>query len=161
LSPSQVAQANLPGDVATALRESGLPPQALRLEVTESLLLEGVDDAAAQLERLRALRVELVMDDFGTGYSSLSYLRRFPLDGLKIDRSFVRRVGLRRGDTELVRTIIALAQNLNMGVIAEGVETAGQRDRLLDLGCTIGQGFFFAEPLDPAVAGARLAEPVT
>ena len=160
LSPGQVAQAGLPGDVALALRESGLPPQWLRLEVTETLLLEGVDDVAAQLERLRALQVELVMDDFGTGYSSLSYLRRFPLDGLKIDRSFVRRVGLRRGDTELVRTIIALAQNLNMGVIAEGIETAGQRDRLLELGCTFGQGFFFAEPLDPAAASALLADPV-
>jgi diguanylate cyclase (GGDEF)-like protein/PAS domain S-box-containing protein len=161
LSPGQVAQAGLPGDVATALRESGLPPESLRLEVTESLLLEGVDDVAAQLERLRALRVGLVMDDFGTGYSSLSYLRRFPLDGLKIDRSFVRRVGLRRGDTELVRTIIALAQNLNMSVVAEGVETAAQRDRLLELGCTLGQGFFFAEPLEAAAAGALLADPVT
>jgi len=157
LSPGQVAQAGLPGDVATALRESGLPARWLRLEVTETLLLEGIDDVAAQLERLRALQVELVMDDFGTGYSSLSYLRRFPLDALKIDRSFVRRVGLRRGDTELVRTIIALAQNLNMGVIAEGIETAGQRDRLLELGCSFGQGYYFAEPLEAVAAGALLA----
>ncbi len=156
LSAEQVAHAGLRDDVATALRESGLPPRSLRLEVTETLLLDGIEEVAAQLERVRALDVELLMDDFGTGYSSLNYLRRFPLDGLKIDRSFVRRVGLRRGDTELVRTIIALAQNLGMGVIAEGIESSIQRDRLVELGCPLGQGFFFAEPLAPEAAEACL-----
>ena len=166
LSAQQVTDAGLRDAVATALRETGVPPRSLRLEVTETLLLEGLEEVAAQLERLRALEVELVMDDFGTGYSSLSYLRRFPLDGLKVDRSFVRRVGLRRGDTELVRTIIALAQNLGMWVIAEGIEAEAQRTRLLELGCQLGQGFLFGEPLEPEAAAARLhgaapAKPVT
>ena len=161
LSVEQVKYHGLRDDVATALRESGLAPRTLRLEVTETLLLEDLEEVAAQLERLRALDVELVMDDFGTGYSSLSYLRRFPLDALKIDRSFVRRVGARKGDTELVRTIIALAQNLGMGVIAEGVESAAQRDRLVELGCVYGQGFLFAEPLEPLEAGGLLANGTT
>jgi diguanylate cyclase (GGDEF)-like protein/PAS domain S-box-containing protein len=158
LSVEQVKHPSLRDDVATALRESGLGPRSLRLELTETLLLEDLDEVAAQLERLRALEVDLVMDDFGTGYSSLSYLRRFPLDALKIDRSFVRRVGARKGDTELVRTIIALAQNLGMGVIAEGIETAAQRDRLVELGCVLGQGFLFAEPLASEQAAAMLAK---
>jgi diguanylate cyclase (GGDEF)-like protein/PAS domain S-box-containing protein len=152
LSAQQVTRGSLLDNVSTALRDSGLAARDLRLEVTESVLLDGIEEVTARLERVRTLDVALHMDDFGTGYSSLNYLRRFPLDALKIDRSFVRRLGSRRGDTELVRTIIALAQNLGMGVIAEGVETAAQRDRLVDLGCPLGQGFYFAEPLEPAAA---------
>jgi len=158
LSPPQIGHASLRDEIATILRETGMPPASLHLEITESLLLSGLEEAAAHLERLKALGVALVMDDFGTGYSSLGYLRRFPLDGLKIDKSFVRRLGLRRGDTELVRTIIALAQNLDIMLTAEGVESSGQRDRLRELGCTLGQGFYFADPMDAAAAEVWMTE---
>jgi diguanylate cyclase (GGDEF)-like protein/PAS domain S-box-containing protein len=159
LSPRQVAHVGLMDHVASALRESGLEPACLRLEITESVLMEGLDEVAALLDRLRGLGVELHMDDFGTGYASLSYLRRFPLQALKIDRSFVRRMGSRRSDLEVVRTILALAQNLGMGVIAEGVETEAQRRRLLELGCAYGQGYLFARPLEPGEAEALVHAP--
>jgi EAL domain-containing protein (putative c-di-GMP-specific phosphodiesterase class I) len=144
LSAGQVAQAGLQGDVATALRESGLPPQWLRLEVTESLLLEGVDDVAAQLERLRALQVQLVMDDFGTGYSSLSYLSRFPIDVLKMDRSFLQSG---KADSGLAAAIVSLGETLDLQVVAEGIEMPEQLASLLNLGCELGQGFLFAKAM--------------
>ncbi len=156
LSARQLAHPGLLDAVATALRESDLPAACLRLEITESVLVDGMDEAAAQLERLAGLGVALQMDDFGTGYSSLGYLRRFPLSALKIDRSFVRRMGARRGDYEVVRTVVALAQNLGLGVIAEGVETAVQRDRLLALGCGLGQGFLFSRAVETAAVEAML-----
>jgi diguanylate cyclase (GGDEF)-like protein/PAS domain S-box-containing protein len=154
VSPLQLSEAGLVVPLARALGESELPPSSLRLEITESVLVEGIDEVAAQLERLRALGVEVYLDDFGTGYSSLTYLRRLPVTALKIDRSFVQRVGLRRGDYEIVRTVLALAHNLGLGVIAEGVETPAQRDRLLELGCALGQGILFAAPLEAAAAEA-------
>jgi diguanylate cyclase (GGDEF)-like protein/PAS domain S-box-containing protein len=156
LSARQLSHVGLLDHLATALRTSGLAPECLRLEITESVLVEGIEAVSARLERLRTLNVTLDMDDFGTGYSSLSYLRRFPLDALKIDRSFVRRLGGRRGDLEVVRAILALGHSLGMDVIAEGVETEAQRDHLIELGCTIGQGYLFAEPLEPAKAETLL-----
>jgi diguanylate cyclase (GGDEF)-like protein/PAS domain S-box-containing protein len=159
LSARQLAHVGLLDHLATALRTSGLEPDCLRLEITESVLVEGIEAVSARLERLRTLNVALDMDDFGTGYSSLNYLRRFPLDALKIDRSFVRRLGGRKGDLEVVRAILALGHSLGMQVIAEGVETEAQRDHLLELGCTTGQGFLFAPPLEPEAAEAWLRGP--
>ena len=115
------------------------------------------DSSVAQLRRLRELGVELHMDDFGTGYSSLSYLPRVPLQGIKVDRSFVHRVGGRRIDLDIVRSIVDLAKTLSLEVIAEGVETVAQRERLIAFGCELGQGELFAKPLEPAAASALLA----
>jgi EAL domain-containing protein (putative c-di-GMP-specific phosphodiesterase class I) len=111
----------------------------------------------ATLERLRALGIGVSIDDFGTGYSSLSYLHRFPVDTLKVDRSFVSRMGEPDEHGEIVRTIVTLACNLGMGVVAEGVETARQAELLRGLGCEYAQGYLFSRPLDPGAAEAWLA----
>jgi EAL domain-containing protein (putative c-di-GMP-specific phosphodiesterase class I) len=133
-------------------------PSALRLEITESLLIEHTAPTTAMLARLKAAGVGLCMDDFGTGYSSLSYLHRFPLDTLKIDRSFVMRVG-GGGDAEpIVRTIAALAHNLGLAVVAEGVETAEQLEELRGLRCEYAQGYLFSRPLDAADADRLLED---
>jgi diguanylate cyclase (GGDEF)-like protein/PAS domain S-box-containing protein len=152
LSGRQLAHAGLLESVMAALHRSRLPAACLRLEITETILVEGGGGPARQLERLSQAGVQLEMDDFGTGYGSLAYLRRLPLTGLKIDRSFVRKIGARRGDYEVVRTVLALAQSLGLGVVAEGVETELQRERLLELGCKFGQGNLFAPPVPPEEA---------
>src|SRR5437762_13489839 len=121
--------------------------------------MESVESSTTPLGQLRGLNVELHMDDFGTGYSSLSSLPRFPLQGIKVDRSLVHRMGARRTDLEIVRSIVDLAGNLGLGVIAEGVETVTQRARLIAFGCAFGQGHLFAKPLEPAAATALLAGP--
>ena len=113
------------------------------------------------LTALETLGVELGMDDFGTGYSSLSHLQRFPIDALKIDRSFVRGLGENRNDEALVRTVIALGGTLALRTVAEGVETEQQRQVLTALGCRYGQGFLFAKPMEPAELAARLASPAS
>jgi EAL domain-containing protein (putative c-di-GMP-specific phosphodiesterase class I) len=146
LSARQLQQNELPDDVRAALEVSGLAPESLTLEMTESML---IDDSEATLGRLRALKalgVRLAIDDFGTGYSSLAYLERFPVDLLKIDRSFVDKIGL--GDTEspLARAILGLGRELGMRVVAEGIETEAQWTRLRELGCEFGQGFYLARP---------------
>ena len=147
--------------VRHALRDSGLAPSGLELEITESLLLQNAGETAASLVELRALGVGIAIDDFGTGYSSLSYLHRLPITTLKIDQSFVREIGEAplpgREEAPVVRTIIALAHNLGMTVVAEGVETETQRRVLLALGCEVLQGYLLAAPLDPAAATALLA----
>src|SRR2546428_10923051 len=120
--------------------------------------MESVESSTTALGQLRGLNVELHMDDFGTGYSSLSSLPRFPLQGIKVDRSLVHRMGARRTDLEIVRSIVDLAGNLGLGVIAEGVETVTQRARLIAFGCGLGQGHLFAKPPEPAAARALLAE---
>jgi diguanylate cyclase (GGDEF)-like protein/PAS domain S-box-containing protein len=148
LSGKQIVDARIVQEVRSALERTGLNPRTLRLEITETVLLENGGSSAAQLEALRKLNVDLHVDDFGTGYSWLSYLPRFPLQAIKVDRSFVRRMGTRRTDVEIVRSIIDLATTLGLGVIAEGIETAGQRERLLALGCELGQGFLFSKPVD-------------
>ncbi|EDZ96739.1 MULTISPECIES: EAL domain-containing protein [Limnospira] len=106
-----------------------------------------VDEAIALLERLKALGIKLSMDDFGTGYSSLSYLHRFPIDTLKVDQSFVRRMDDSQQNTEIVKTIIMLGHNLNMDIVAEGIETEGNVQTLKNLNCEYGQGYFFSKPL--------------
>lgn len=152
LSGRQFGHSNLLEQITQILDSTGLDPHSLKLEITESIVMENVESTAGTLEKLRDLGVELSIDDFGTGYSSLSYLHRLPIDTLKIDRSFVSRVGENNENKEIVRTIIMLAQNLGMGVIAEGVETREQLDVLRELGCQSIQGFLMSKPLAPGLA---------
>ena len=133
--------------VANVLSNSGLSPQNLRLEVTESSLIKSSDAALATMNGLREMGIGLHLDDFGTGYSSLNYLHRFPFDTLKIDRSFIQRVCYHKESVEIVRTILELAHSLNMEVVAEGIETLDQLHCLRSLGCGYGQGYYFARPL--------------
>ena len=129
------------------LLETGANPQRLKLELTESLLAKNIDDIIAKMNRLRSHGISFSLDDFGTGYSSLSYLNRFPLEQLKIDQSFVRDAVIDPGNADIARVIIALADKLQLKVIAEGVETAEQRQFLLDNGCQHFQGFLFGRPM--------------
>jgi diguanylate cyclase (GGDEF)-like protein len=147
LSARQVAQPNLLARIKEALDNSKLPAHCLKLEITESVVMENAEAAALMFKQLRSLGVQLSIDDFGTGYSSLSYLHRFPLNYLKIDRSFVMRLTT-DNDNAIVRTISTLARNLGMEVIAEGIETEEQYQQLKMLGCEYGQGFLFSRPVD-------------
>jgi EAL domain-containing protein (putative c-di-GMP-specific phosphodiesterase class I) len=157
LSAKQLSHPRLIDEVRSAIDAASIDPQVLRLEITETVLLDNGNVSNETLDALRRLRVELHVDDFGTGYSWLSYLPKFPLQAIKVDRSFVNRMGARRTDLEIVRSIVELANTLGLSVIAEGVETRVQRDRLIALGCTLGQGFLFARPLEPIEAGAMIA----
>ncbi|HWT03921.1 MAG TPA: EAL domain-containing protein [Pyrinomonadaceae bacterium] len=148
LSVKQFSQPGLVETVDAILRETQLDPSNLKLEITESAVMENVETATELLGRLRALGLLISMDDFGTGYSSLSHLRRFPINTLKIDRSFVTQMADDEENAEIVRTIIGLAQNLGMDVVAEGVETPAQVLTLKALGCEYGQGYFYSKPLD-------------
>ncbi len=148
LDGQQLSSAEFPEEVAAALQASGLAPTSLELEITEDMIIDNPELTAVTLERLRADGIGLHIDDFGTGYSSLSQLHRFPVDALKIDRSFVWRMSA-EGE-EIVRTIVSLAHNLGLEVMAEGIETVDQLERLRELGCQLGQGFLFAKPLSPA-----------
>jgi diguanylate cyclase (GGDEF)-like protein len=156
LSGKQFLQSDLLEQVQEVLRETGLDPRSLKLEITETVVMENIETATHTLEQLRALGVELSIDDFGTGYSSLSYLQRFPVSTLKIDRSFVSRMTESDGTAEIVRTIMKLAQNLGMDVVAEGVETESQRAQLNAFECEFGQGYFFSKPIDGDAAEALL-----
>src|SRR6185437_15792131 len=147
LSARQVAQVDLIDRIKDALAVSKLSPHCLKLEITESVVMENAEAAAMMFKQLRALGVQLSIDDFGTGYSSLSYLHRFPLNYLKIDRSFVSRLTT-DNDNAIVRTISTLARNLGMEVIAEGIETVEQYQQLKMLGCEYGQGYLFSHPVD-------------
>jgi EAL domain-containing protein (putative c-di-GMP-specific phosphodiesterase class I) len=144
LSVRQLQSETLVADVRRSLEVTGLPAAALVLEITESLMLTDTDFAMLQLHELKALGIRLAMDDFGTGYSSLSYLSRFPVDILKMDRSFV---GSKDNDT-LTSAIIALGASLSLEVVAEGIELPEQANSLEELGCELGQGFLFARPMD-------------
>ena len=147
LSARQVAQPDLLERIKEALESSKLNPHCLKLEITESVVMENAEAAAQMFKLLRSLGVQLSIDDFGTGYSSLSYLHRFPLNYLKIDRSFVMRLTT-DNDNAIVRTISTLARNLGMEVIAEGIETEEQHQQLKMLGCEYGQGYLFSRPVD-------------
>ncbi len=147
LSARHIHHPTLLEDVRQALAEAGLPPEQLLLEITESVLMRDVEEVAQVLHEVKALGVTLALDDFGTGYSSLSYLQRFPIDVLKIDRSFVAPMAGLTYDARLVRAIIALGESLEMKIVAEGIETDGQLAALQSLGCAMGQGFLFAAPL--------------
>lgn len=158
LCVKQFIQPELVEQVAQILQETDLDPHSLRLEITESMLLENTESVATVLSQLKALEVSLYLDDFGTGYSSLSYLPRFPIDTLKIDRSFISRMGCSDEGEEIVRIITMLAHALGMDVIAEGVETREQLAQISTLQCKYGQGYFFSKPLDSATAGVLIAE---
>jgi EAL domain-containing protein (putative c-di-GMP-specific phosphodiesterase class I) len=156
LSGKQFTQPDLLGQVTRILEETGLDPRSLKLEITETVVMENIDAAIETLESLRSLGVEVSIDDFGTGYSSLSYLHRLPIDTLKVDRSFVSRMASNNENTEIVRTIVTLAQSLDLKVVAEGVETSEQLAQLQILRCEGGQGYLFSRPLDAEGAGALL-----
>ena len=146
LSPRQFQQDNLAGMVRDILKRSGLPPECLELEITEGAIMRQGEQAIATLHALKALGVRLAIDDFGTGYSSLAYLKRFPIDKLKIDRSFVQDIPDDSNDVEIATTIIAMARNLKLEVLAEGVETAAQLGFLREQGCDSCQGYLFSPP---------------
>jgi diguanylate cyclase (GGDEF)-like protein/PAS domain S-box-containing protein len=156
LSSRQFNQPDLVGNVREALAAAGTRPDCLRLEVTESAVMESGPAARHVLGELKALGIQLSIDDFGTGYSSLSYLHQFPVDTLKIDQSFVSRLDATMQNLEIVRTIVMLAHNLGMNVIAEGVETADQALQLRRLGCEFAQGFLYSRPVEAAAAMALL-----
>jgi diguanylate cyclase (GGDEF)-like protein/PAS domain S-box-containing protein len=146
ISAIQFRDADFVNMVRAALRDTGLPPELLELEITESVMMHHVEQTMSCLRELKGDGVRFSIDDFGTGYSSLTYLKRFPIDKLKIDQSFVRGVVSDAQDASIVRTIIALAESLNLTTIAEGVETADVCDALFDLGCQQIQGYLFARP---------------
>ncbi len=147
VSARQLQETDFVETVADALRSSGIQPDRVTLEITESALMADVEHCAATLHRLRALGVRLAIDDFGTGYSSLSYLERLPVEVLKIDRSFIAAIGHGRDVPVLVRSIVKLGQTLHMEVLAEGIETAEQLARLRAIDCRLGQGFYFSAAL--------------
>jgi diguanylate cyclase (GGDEF)-like protein len=157
-SGKQFSQPDLIKQIDQILQETGLDGKSLKLEITESVLIENAESAAAMFLHLKSLGVQVHIDDFGTGYSSLSYLHRFPIDGLKIDRSFVSRMGVNNENSEIVKTIMTMAHNLGMSVIAEGIETAEQLTQLRALQCEYGQGYFFSKPLKPEAAAAFIAK---
>ncbi len=160
LSRVQLALPTVVDDLRDALRLSGIHPEQVVLEITEGGLMEHPELAASALASLRRLGVRIAVDDFGTGYSSLSHLQRFPVDVLKVDKSFVAPLGRSEPEsTALVTSIIDLAHSLNLDTVAEGIETEDQLDRLRHLGCDFGQGYLMARPLDTTQAQALLEVP--
>jgi diguanylate cyclase (GGDEF)-like protein/PAS domain S-box-containing protein len=157
LSSKQFMQPNLLDQIRKALKESRLDPHRLQLEITESVIMEQAESTSATVHELKAMGIQLYIDDFGTGYSSLSYLHRFAVDALKIDRSFSSRMHVSRKDLEIVRTIIALAQNLGIHAIAEGVESVEQLAQLQALKCEFGQGYYFSKPIAAQEAESLMA----
>ena len=157
LSAKQFLQPNLVDDIGKLLQELKLPPSTLKLEITESTVMADPAEAVEMLQQIKSLGISLAIDDFGTGYSSLSYLHRFPLDTLKIDRSFIS--GMKEGGEgmEIARTILPMAKNLHLDVIAEGVETAEQLALLQKLQCKYGQGYYFSKPVSAEGAEALLS----
>ena len=156
LSGKQFKQPDLVGQVKRILYQTGLDPRCLRLEITESMVMDDAEAAIGMLRQLRSLNVQLSIDDFGTGYSSLSYLHRFPVNILKVDKSFVTRMSVDEESLGIVETIITLASKLRMQVVAEGIETAEQWEKLKALQCRYGQGFLFSEPVPAAEAVALI-----
>jgi EAL domain-containing protein (putative c-di-GMP-specific phosphodiesterase class I) len=158
LSPRQLGHAALLDEVARALAGSRVPPRSLRLEITESAIVDKPATTAGVLRSLKRLGIGLCIDDFGTGYSSLASLQHYPIDGIKIDRSFITAMGGDGGRDEIVRAVIGLAHSLHMEVVAEGVETDGQLARIRQMGCDLGQGFLLAPgPLGGQAAGRQPA----
>ncbi|MGF1490289.1 MAG: EAL domain-containing protein [Prochloraceae cyanobacterium] len=156
LSVKQFAQPDLIEQIDLILAETQIEGHNLKLEITESAIVDNNDLAIDILQQLKNRGIKLLIDDFGTGYSCLSYLHRFPIDTLKIDRSFISRISDSGENIEIVKAIIKLAHDLNMSVVAEGIETENQLDRIQKLGCEFGQGYFFSKPLDKNAAGAMV-----
>jgi EAL domain-containing protein (putative c-di-GMP-specific phosphodiesterase class I) len=156
LSPRQFADDGLPKDIAAAISNSGMRPELLELEITESMMMRSVERAASVLRSLKAMGVTLAIDDFGTGYSSFTLIRRFPIDTLKIDRSFIQDMP---GDAEsraITEAIIAMGKTLHLRVVAEGVETKAQRQFLCEHGCDEMQGYYLSTPVNPKTLGELL-----
>lgn len=160
VSARQLGDPELISDIIGSLRDHGLTPERLCIEVTESLLIDETEFTMERLRDIHTVGVALAVDDFGTGYSSLSYLRRYPFDRLKIDRAFVQALGegaSRERDLEIVRAIVDLASRLEVDVVAEGIETETEWQLLRSLGCGLGQGFLFARPIPPEEVAPKLA----
>jgi EAL domain-containing protein (putative c-di-GMP-specific phosphodiesterase class I) len=158
ISGRQLQEPDFERDVAAALERSAMPASRLVLEITESVLLHDAETALARLLALKRLGIRLALDDFGTGYSSLAYLQRFPIDVLKMDRSFTEGLGREAVEPALPRAIVGLGRSLGMQTVAEGIEWAAQFSRLRQLGCDIGQGFLFAEPTGAAEFAELLSD---
>ena len=161
VSNRQFKESDFAERVKQALDEAAIVGDLLQLEITERVIVDDYELATAQLERCHSLGVEIMIDDFGTGNSSLTVLHRLPIDTIKVDSSFVARLGSGAEGAEVVEAILALAQSLGLGVVAEGVETTEQRDRLIDLGCRVGQGHLFERALDAEAATSYLTLPAT
>ena len=157
LSARQLGRRALIAEVAQVLDDTGLDPARVHFEITESVLMDDVERSSEQLHQLHDLGVCLIVDDFGTGYSSLSYLSRFPVDLLKVDRSFVRGLGLDPADTAIVRAVITLAHNLGLRAVGEGVERTEHLDALRALGCDLAQGFLLGRPQSGPAIGELLS----
>ena len=147
ISSAELRDRGFVANLRAVLRETGLDPRYLELELTETVLMEDSRSAAEVLAELKAIGVQLALDDFGTGYSSLSYLKRFPIDTLKIDQSFVRDLETDTDDAGIVTAVIGMGKSLNMRIVAEGVETREQLDLVRSLGCTDVQGFYYSPPV--------------
>jgi diguanylate cyclase (GGDEF)-like protein len=157
ISSRQFAEGDLVAEIAAILEQTGLAPSKLKLEITETAFISDVLGAHGIVRRAQSMGIEWSLDDFGTGYSSLSYLHQLGVDTVKVDRSFVNLMGTQGTGSEMVRAIVALAHNLGMDVVAEGVETAEQFAELQDLGCEYAQGFYFSKPVDTAAADLLIA----
>jgi EAL domain-containing protein (putative c-di-GMP-specific phosphodiesterase class I) len=161
LSGKQFKQPDLVERIKRILFQTGLPAESLRLEITESVVMDNAEVAIAMLRQLRSIGVQLSIDDFGTGYSSLSYLHRFPVNILKIDRSFVSRMSIDEESLGIVETIVTLASKLKMDVVAEGIETEDQLAALNAFNCHYGQGYLFSKPMDAATTEEALERAFT
>jgi EAL domain-containing protein (putative c-di-GMP-specific phosphodiesterase class I) len=157
LSPRQFKDPMLLDDIAEVLQRTGMAPELLELEITESMIMHNLDQAAQKAAAIKALGVRLAIDDFGTGYSSLSQLKRFPIDTLKVDRSFIRDVEISEDDRVITQAIISLAKALDVSVVAEGVETEAQLAFLRDHACDEMQGYYFSKPCHPDAFAELLA----
>jgi len=148
LSERQFGHNKLISTIKRALRETDVPAHYIEFEITESLMMDDSDTTMNTLKQIKQLGIDIAMDDFGTGYSSLAYLKRFPIDILKIDRVFVKDVTDDKNDAAIVEAIIAMAKQLKLKVVAEGIETEAQYEFLKERGCEIGQGYLFSKPVD-------------
>jgi EAL domain-containing protein (putative c-di-GMP-specific phosphodiesterase class I) len=157
LSARQVADPEIVAQVRDSLLSSGLEPSRLVLEITETVLMQDRDAAAATLWELKGLGIRIAIDDFGTGYSSLAYLRRFPLDILKVAREFVDGLGRDAHDDVITRAIVELAGTLGLLTVAEGIETTQQSEHVASLGCDLAQGFLYSRPIEAEAVGALVA----
>ena len=157
LSGRQLGQSNFVDMVTGVLADTGTPPAALRLEISERVLMDDADETVKVLERLRATGIGIGVDDFGTGYSSLARLKQFPVDSVKIDRSFVDGLGRDPEDSAIVTAVVSMAHALGLTAMAEGVETPDQLAELRALGCELGQGYLFGRPLPADEAVAAMA----
>jgi EAL domain-containing protein (putative c-di-GMP-specific phosphodiesterase class I) len=155
VSPVQLREESFVRELRALLADTGLAPQRLQLELTEGTVMQEPERAARVLRELSAMGIRIALDDFGTGHSSLAYLRTFPIDCIKVDRAFVVDLGRDGRDAAIVPAIVAIARSLDAGVVAEGVETAAQRQALVAMGCREMQGYLFSRPLPADECGAR------